>query len=360
MGDSFYRAIVEFHRKYRTVEEREKALEGMSAEEIMQLEAEAERTTGLEPEGIAFKEQIELKIDRNKLLLYGVSYDEVSQTLKTAFQNEQVTTLRSYQQYLPITIAGSEKTVEQVLRETLVRNSSTPQAYVPLQSLVSAQQRQDLKIIEAGRNGEHIPLRFQEVKDVPSFMGKIRELVEKIGSWDLTFSGSYFQNRKMMGELVIILLISVLLMYFILSAQFESFLQPLIVLAEIPMDTAFALLFLLLTGQTLNLMSAIGIIVACGIVVNDSILKIDSVNELRKQGVPLLEAIHTAGRRRLRAIIMTTLTTVFAMLPLLFTSDMGSELQRPLAIAMIGAMLVGMLISMFYVPLLYWIIYRKK
>ena len=126
------------------------------------------------------------------------------------------------------------------------------------------------------------------------------------------------------------------------------------------MDTAFALLFLLLTGQTLNLMSAIGIIVACGIVVNDSILKIDSVNELRKQGVPLLEAIHTAGRRRLRAIIMTTLTTVFAMLPLLFTSDMGSELQRPLAIAMIGAMLVGMLISMFYVPLLYWIIYRKK
>ena len=94
--------------------------------------------------------------------------------------------------------------------------------------------------------------------------------------------------------------------------------------------------------------------------VNDSILKIDSVNELRKQGVPLLEAIHTAGRRRLRAIIMTTLTTVFAMLPLLFTSDMGSELQRPLAIAMIGAMLVGMLISMFYVPLLYWIIYRKK
>ena len=329
-------------------------------EEIRQLEAEAERATGLAPEGITFKEQIELKIDRNKLLLYGVSYDEVSQTLRTAFQNEQVTTLRSYQQYLPITIAGSEKSVEQVLRETLVRTSSTPLAYVPLQSLVSAQPRQDLKVIEAGRNGEHIPLRFQEVKEVPRFMNKMREVVGKNGTWDLTFSGSYFQNRQMMGELIIILLISVLLMYFILCAQFESFLQPLIVLAEIPMDTAFALLFLLLTGQTLNLMSAIGIIVACGIVVNDSILKLDSVNELRKQGVPLLEAIHTAGRRRLRAIIMTTLTTVFAMLPLLFTSDMGSELQRPLAIAMIGAMLVGMLISMFYVPLLYWIIYRKK
>ena len=148
-------------------------------------------------------------------------------------------------------------------------------------------------------------------------------------------------------------------MYFILCAQFESFLQPLIVLLEIPVDTAFALLSLWLFGHTLNLMSAIGIIVTCGIVVNDSILKIDSINELRKGGMPLEEAIHTAGRRRLRAIIMTSLTTVFAMLPLLFTDDMGSELQRPLAIAMIGSMLLGTLVSLFIIPLIYWFIYRK-
>ena len=337
-------------------------------EEIMQIEAETERVTGQAPEGITFKKQINLNIDRNKLLLYGVSYDEVARTLRTAFQDNQVTTLRSYQQYLPISISGNEKTVEQVLQETLVKNNPANKAdgtegttaYVPLQSLVSAQQSQDLKTIEAGRNGEYIPLRFYEVKDAPGLMDKIRHVVKQAGDWDLTFAGSYFQSQKMMGELIVILLISVLLMYFILCAQFESFLQPLIVLAEIPMDTAFALLCLLIFGQTLNLMSAIGIIVACGIVVNDSILKLDTINELRKQGVPLIEAIHTAGHRRLRAIVMTTLTTVFAMLPMLFTSDMGSELQRPLAIAMIGAMMVGMLISMFYIPLVYWVIYRKK
>ena len=72
-----------------------------------------------------------------------------------------------------------------------------------------------------------------------------------------------------------------------------------------------------------------------------------------------MDAIHTAGRRRLRAIIMTTLTTVFAMVPLLFTSDMGSELQRPLSIAMIGSMTAGLLISLFFIPLIYWFIYRK-
>ena len=144
-------------------------------------------------------------------------------------------------------------------------------------------------------------------------------------------------------------------MYFILCAQFESFLQPLIVLMEIPIDTAFALLALWVFGHTLNLMSAIGIIVTCGIVVNDSIFKkVDAINELRKAGMPLVEAIHTAGRRRLRAIIMTSLTTVFAMVPLLFTSDMGSEMQKPLSIAMIGSMVVGTLVSLFIIPLIYW------
>ena len=87
--------------------------------------------------------------------------------------------------------------------------------------------------------------------------------------------------------------------------------------------------------------------------------KIDVINELRKKGVPLLEAIHEAGRRRLRSIIMTSLTTIFAMLPLLFSFDMGSELQKPLAIAMIGAMAVGTLVSLFVIPLAYWYIYKK-
>jgi multidrug efflux pump subunit AcrB len=159
---------------------------------------------------------------------------------------------------------------------------------------------------------------------------------------------------------VIILLVSVLLMYFILTSQFENFLQPLIVLAEIPIDIAFALVVLWLTGHTLNLMSAIGIVVTIGVILTDSILKIDLINELRKGGMPLMEAIHTGGVRRLRAIIMTALTSLFSMIPILFTFDIGSELQKPLAIAMISAMTIGTVVSIFLIPLLYWVIYRKS
>ena len=132
------------------------------------------------------------------------------------------------------------------------------------------------------------------------------------------------------------------------------------VLLEIPVDVAFSLALLWVCGHTLNLMSAIGLIVTCGIIINDSILKLDAINELRKAGTPLMEAIHEAGRRRLRPIIMTSLTTIFAMVPLLFSYDMGSELQKPLSIAMIGAMLIGTMVSLFIIPLIYWFIYKEK
>ena len=164
----------------------------------------------------------------------------------------------------------------------------------------------------------------------------------------------------MLSELVVVLLVSILLMFFILSSQFESFIQPLIVLIEIPIDFAFALVVLWLTGNTLNLMSAIGLIVTSGIIINDSILKLDMINELRKKGVQLKEAIHTAGVKRLRSIIMTSLTTIIAIVPILFSFDMGSELQKPLAIGMIATMTIGTLVSLFIVPLVYWGIYRNK
>jgi multidrug efflux pump subunit AcrB len=317
-------------------------------DELMSLEESFTR------ECTPLRDRLNLVIDQQALLLYGVSYSEVSRTLRTAFKANSVGTLRSYQQYIPIAISGADKSVERVLAETMVRNN------VPLNRLVSVERDHDLKSIHAAEDGEYVPLAFNDVARPEKLMADVKAKVESTPDWEVDFAGSIFANRKMMRELTVILLVSLLLMYFILCAQFGSFVQPLIVLVEIPIDTAFALLTLLLCGHTLNLMSAIGIIVTCGIVVNDSILKLDAINELRQAGTPLTEAIHTAGVRRLRPIIMTSLTTIFAMVPMLFTHDMGSELQRPLAIAMIGAMVVGTLVSIFIIPLLYYTIYKNR
>ncbi|MDO4756097.1 MAG: efflux RND transporter permease subunit, partial [Parabacteroides sp.] len=327
---------------------------------LQKMAGQLEAQTGYAPVGIAFDNQLNLSIDRQKLLLYNVDYSKVYQLLKTAFKENEVATLRSYQQYLPISLAGEEQTVNEVLQKTLVGTVPNEQgkvSYIPLQALVHVSPEEDLKTITAGKNGEYIPFSFYEVEEVEPLMEQVQKVIEK--DWDVDFSGSFFSNQQMLNELVIILFISILLMYFILASQFESFLQPLIVLFEIPIDVAASLLVLWLCGHTLNLMSAIGIVVTCGIIINDSILKLDAINELRKKGTPLMEAIHEAGRRRLRPIIMTSLTTIFGMIPLLFTFDMGSELQKPLSIAMISAMFIGTAVSLFIIPLVYCFIYRK-
>lgn len=335
---------------------------------INQLESAIREETGHRPVGVAFDNQLNITIDHQRLLLYNIDYNEVYRVLKTSFKDNEITTLRSYQQYLPITIAGDEQSIYEIMRSTLIKsipdknNQSQP---IPLQALVKITPGEDVKTITAGKNGEYIPFRFYDVQDPGQLMNDITQSVKQTSfiqsgqeEWDMDFSGSFFSNKKMLGELVIILFVSVLLMYFILAAQFESFLQPFIVLLELPIDVAAALFILWICGHSLNLMSAIGIVVTCGIIINDSILKLDAINELRKSGVPLMDAIHEAGRRRLRPIIMTSLTTIFAMVPLLFSFDMGSELQKPLSIAMISAMIVGTAVSLFIIPLVYWFIYQ--
>ncbi len=334
-------------------------------DEILAMQQRIDSATALATDEVALRDRINIVIDRSRLLLYRVDYATVQRALRTAFKSNTVGTLRSYQQYLPIGIAGEERSVSDVLASTFVltapdKDNNGKVSEIPLSHLVTITRDRDLKDISAGRDGEYIPFSFSTVDNPDVTVSRIRATVDDSPAWEVDFTGSIFSNAKMMREMVVILLISILLMYFILCAQFESFLQPLIVLIEIPLDTAFALITLWICGHTLNLMSAIGIIVTCGIVVNDSILKLDAINELRKTGMPLLESIHTAGLRRLRPIIMTSLTTIFAMVPMLFTSDMGSELQRPLAIAMIGSMVVGTLISIFLIPLVYWLIYRRS
>lgn len=342
-----------------------------AATDIQALEKKIEAQAGEIPVGVAFDNQLNIAIDNQKLLLYNVSYDEVYRTLKTAFKENEIATLRSYQQYLPITLAGTDVSIEDILQRTLIRTTipasdeseETVVNYIPLRSLVQVTPGEDLKTLTAGKNGEFIPFSFYDVKNAEELMGNIQNIIQSDTKyneeWDLDFTGSFFSNQQMLNELVVILFISILLMYFILASQFESFLQPLIVLCEIPIDVAASLITLWIFGHTLNLMSAIGIVVTCGIIINDSILKLDMINELRKDGWPLLEAIHEGGRRRLRPIVMTSLTTIFGMVPLLFSFDMGSELQKPLSIAMISAMLIGTAVSLFVVPLVYWYIYRK-
>jgi multidrug efflux pump subunit AcrB len=328
---------------------------------VREIEAGLRSATGEAPAGVAFQKQLNLHIDREKLLLYHVSYSDVYRALKTGFRENNFSVLRSYQQYLPIVLGNEEQSVREVIDNTMLTATRESEIIrLPLNAFVTTTPAEDLKTIVAGKDGEYIPLHFYSTSQVDAIIDAARQSAGSDSRWDIDFSGSFFSNRKMISELVIILFVAILLMYFILAAQFESFVQPLIVLLEIPVDIAAALGLLIVCGHSLNLMSAIGIVVTCGIIINDSILKIDVMNRLLREGYSLMDAIHEAGRRRLKAILMTSLTSIVCMAPLLFSSDMGSELEKPLAIATIGGMTIGTLVSLFIVPLVYWRIYRVK
>ncbi|MDR3340957.1 MAG: efflux RND transporter permease subunit [Candidatus Symbiothrix sp.] len=329
---------------------------------IRKLENDLIRITGAELLGISFQKQLNLHIDREKLLLYKVSYDEVYKALKTGFSENSFSVLRSYQQYLPIVLGNAEQSVRDVIDNTLVNSTAGPDeqtVQIPLAFLVSVTPSEDLKTIVSGKKGEYIPMEFPHTDNAEKIVRIVRQHANENKDWDVDFSGNFFSNKKMINELIVIMLISILLMYFILAAQFESFVQPLLVLLEIPIDVTASIALLIALGHGLNLMSAIGIVISCGVIINDSILKVDIMNQLRREGYPLMDAIHEAGRRRLNAILMTSLTSIVCMAPLLFSHDIGSELEKPLAIAMIGGMIIGTPVSLFVVPLVYWRIYRK-
>jgi len=297
--------------------------------------------------------------NRETMAFYGVSLSALTNLLKMNIVGSDVTELHTYGSNIPVKLKINDTLeVEKFISEKFIPNNRGK--LIPLRSFLKMESAVELKNITAGKNGTYIPVSFYGVSDAEKLMKDVNTELKSDDYLDVNFSGSYFGSQTLTKELAVVLAVSVLLMYFIMCAQFESFLQPLIVLLEIPVDTAFAMLVLWIFGYSLNLMSGIGIVVSCGIIINDSILKLDTINTLRRSGMPLLEAVHTAGIRRLKAIVMTTLTTVGAMLPVLFFSDMGSQIQQPLAVAMIAAMIIGVLVSLYVVPAVYILIEQRK
>ena len=138
-----------------------------------------------------------------------------------------------------------------------------------------------------------------------------------------------------------------------MAAQFNSLTQPLIILTEIPIDIGGSLLLIWLFGGDINLMAGIGIVVMSGIVINDSILKIHTMNQLKEAGLSIDEAVKEGGIRRLKPILMTSITSILALLPFLFIDGLGADLQKPLALSVIGGLGVGTFISLYFLPILY-------
>jgi multidrug efflux pump subunit AcrB len=156
------------------------------------------------------------------------------------------------------------------------------------------------------------------------------------------------------------LLLSVALVYLILVAQFQSFLDPFIILFAIPPGLSGVLLMLLFTGTTLNIMSLMGLVMTVGIVVSNSILIVDFSRALWREGKPLKEAVAVASRIRLRPVLMTSLATIIGLIPMALKLGTGAEAYAPLARAIIGGLLLSVVVTVYLVPAAYLWVHRRE
>ena len=161
-------------------------------------------------------------------------------------------------------------------------------------------------------------------------------------------------------SLQFVLLLAVFLVYLVMASQFESLLQPFVILLTIPLAVIGAIWALWLTGTTLNVVAYIGLIMLAGIVVNQSIVLIDAVNQARERGLPKLEAIVEAGRVRLRPILITKLTTILGLLPMALGIGEGAEVRAPMAITVIGGVLLTTFLTLLVIPVVYSVLDRKS
>ena len=192
------------------------------------------------------------------------------------------------------------------------------------------------------------------------------DVEEKLAGYELpagyrlVFSGENETIVDAMEQVMLMMILAILFMYLIMVAQFQSLKSPFIIMFTIPLAFTGGFLGLYVTGSEVSVIAMIGFVMLAGIIVNNGIVIIDYMNQLRESGIEKRQAILTAGRTRLRPVLMTALTTILALSTMVFSSDMGAEMARPMAVVTIGGLLYGTLLTLIVIPCIYDLFNRDK
>jgi multidrug efflux pump subunit AcrB len=313
---------------------------------------------------------LRIDIDRERASLVGLDQKEVVDNLITALTSNQMIAPsywvdpKSGNDYM-LTVQYPEDQIHTLndLKQIPIRASKGAH---PTQLDAVA----NIEPIESPTEVDHYQLRrvidlyvSPSSEDLGSLTSSIQKIVKSTKLPEgvrVDLRGSVQGMRSSFKSFGIGLLLSVLLVYLILVAQFESFLDPFIILFAIPPGLAGVLILLLLTGTTLNIMSLMGLVMMVGIVVSNSILIVDFARSLWRGGATLREAVAAASRIRLRPVLMTSLATVIGLIPMALKLGTGSEAYAPLARSIIGGLLVSVVVTVYLVPAAYLWFHRKE
>jgi HAE1 family hydrophobic/amphiphilic exporter-1 len=303
-----------------------------------------------------------LNVDREKAASAGVMTDQIVRTVGALIGGEVVSTYEDEDgDAVDIRVRlpeGLRENPEQVRNlRIVVTNPDGHTVLIPLANLVSYAayatpseiNRQELtRQVTISANLDGLPLGTA-VEKVQQAAGKLA----LAPGYRVVFSGDAADMAESFGYMAEALILAVLFVYFILAAQFESFLEPLAIMFSLPLSIVGMAGMLLMTGDTINIMSLIGLIMLMGLVTKNAILLVDYAKVLRGRGMERREAVITAGRTRLRPIVMTSLAMIFGMLPLALAIGAGAEMRAPMARAVVGGLLTSTLLTLLVVPVMY-------
>jgi HAE1 family hydrophobic/amphiphilic exporter-1 len=302
--------------------------------------------------------EIQVKIDRTKAADLGVKAGDVATALNTFSAGQRITTFSQNNKQYNVVLQAAEEYRRDRNNLKYFTVASANGGTVDLDKLIKIEDgigassinrlnRQRQITVSAG-----IPPNASEADAARKLEGYIKELNLPAG-YTTGVTGQSKELQKAYSAFLYAFLLSFVFMYLVLAAQFESFIHPVTILLTLPLSIPFALVSTLIAGQTLNIFSALGILLLFGIVKKNAILQIDHTNTLREQGMGRYEAIIQANKDRLRPILMTTLALVAGMIPLILGSGAGAATNRSIGILVVGGQSLCLLLTLLAVPVFY-------
>ena len=301
--------------------------------------------------------EVEVEIDRFKTSYYGVTVESVVNQIRGYLQGAAAGTFEKDGELKDITIKLGDISLNQ-LNDLIITAGNVK---VPLSEI--ARVRTITSPREITRRNQSRTCYIYAMTDKAQPLDKvIRDAGNSLRSvalpsdYKLEFTGEELKRRESMSNLTFALVLSLILVFMVLASQFESILQPFIVMLTIPLAGVGTVLTFFILGKPLNMMAYIGIIMLAGIAVNNAIILIDRINQLRESGTPKRDAIILAGAQRIRPILMTSITTILALLPLTIGIGESASLRSPMALAVIGGLFSSTILTLIVIPCVYWVI----
>ena len=303
---------------------------------------------------------VEVTLDRAQLARLGITSDQVANALAGGLGGVASGDFRETDRRTPIKVRYTGN-YDQDLATTL----ATTIKGVPLGQLVSVE---DIRApIEVVRINQRPVSVVEAVAERGGLTQATTDVQGRIAGLDLppgiqvTIGGAEAEQERTTRELTLVAVLSVALVFLVLAGEFASFTTPLLVMLTVPLAGAGGILFLWMTGQSLNAVALIGIVVMIGMADNEAVVKLDAIQRFREQGHSIEESVIRGGHQRLRAIAMTSITTITGVLPLVFGWGSGGELYQPLAAGVIGGSVTALAVTFFLLPTAYaWVERRKE